>query len=88
MCRGIDARPLALVPVRKSIGAGVNYGIRFEDMPAAEDFLQKVCVEVAQRLQKVGPPIIVRVISYTSIGKISWKACNVKINEAPPRSFT
>lgn len=55
MCRGIDNRPLMPVSTRKSISADVNYGIRFEDMPSAEAFLRKLCVEVYQRLRKVIP---------------------------------
>ena len=35
---------------RKSVGAEVNYGIRFQNWEAASDFLKGLCVEVARRL--------------------------------------
>ncbi len=41
-----------LVPTapRKSIGADVNYGIRFPNMEQAESFISELCNEVATRM--------------------------------------
>ncbi|KAJ3329832.1 deoxycytidyl transferase [Blyttiomyces sp. JEL0837] len=50
-CRGIDKRPLSNKK-RQSIGAEVNWGIRFETADQAEKFLLELAGEVSQRLVK------------------------------------
>ena len=52
MCRWIDNTKLNLEHVRKSVSAEVNYGIRFENTNEAKEFLEKLCIEVSERLQK------------------------------------
>jgi nucleotidyltransferase/DNA polymerase involved in DNA repair len=53
-CRGIDNRSLQYQQVRKSIGAEVNWGIRFTSMNQAREFLMKLSQEVADRMVKAG----------------------------------
>ncbi|KAI5064723.1 hypothetical protein GOP47_0019418 [Adiantum capillus-veneris] len=49
--RGIDNRQVVTHQERKSIGAEVNWGVRFETTSDAEHFLTKLCEEVSERLQ-------------------------------------
>lgn len=51
-CRGIDDRPLEVEPVRKSVAADVNWGMRFSQDEQIFDFLPKLAHEVASRLDK------------------------------------
>lgn len=51
--RGLDDRQLKPVASRKSVGVDINYGIRFSSVNAAEDFLRKLCDELASRLRQV-----------------------------------
>lgn len=37
---------------RKSVGAEVNWGLRFSDMKNAEDFVVQLCGEVCRRMQE------------------------------------
>lgn len=50
---GIDSRPLVPLAPRKSIGAEVNYGIRFQEMEQATVFISKFCKEVCRRMMEV-----------------------------------
>ena len=34
-------------------GVDINYGIRFDNMTAAEEFVRKLCVEIFKRLDQV-----------------------------------
>lgn len=52
-CRGIDIRVIENT-LRKSIGAEVNWGIRFETDAQFETFLRSLAVEVGRRLRKFG----------------------------------
>ncbi|MCO5551215.1 hypothetical protein L7F22_004714 [Adiantum nelumboides] len=49
--RGIDNRQVITYQERKSIGAEVNWGVRFSSTSDAEHFLTKLCEEVSERLQ-------------------------------------
>lgn len=51
-CRGVDDRPLEVEPVRKSVAADVNWGMRFSQDEQIFDFLPKLAHEVATRLDK------------------------------------
>ncbi|XP_042384403.1 DNA repair protein REV1-like isoform X2 [Zingiber officinale] len=53
-CRGIDNRNVGEVQEAKSIGAEVNWGIRFNDMTDCNHFLINLCKEVSLRLQGCG----------------------------------
>ncbi|MCO5607190.1 hypothetical protein L7F22_061383 [Adiantum nelumboides] len=48
--RGIDIRQVITYQERKSIGAEVNWGVRFNSTSDAEHFLMKLCEEVSERL--------------------------------------
>ena len=52
--RGIDDRPLAAIQPRKSVGAEVNWGIRFEHDDQVAKFLADLAAEVAKRLHDAG----------------------------------
>ncbi|XP_068656705.1 DNA repair protein REV1 isoform X2 [Aristolochia californica] len=52
--RGIDNRPVEVVQETKSIGAEVNWGVRFNDLNDAQEFLLNLCKEVSFRLQDCG----------------------------------
>ncbi|KAG9440398.1 hypothetical protein H6P81_020563 [Aristolochia fimbriata] len=52
--RGIDNRPVEVVQETKSIGAEVNWGVRFNDLNDAQEFLLNLCKEVSLRLQDSG----------------------------------
>eukprot|EP00250_Pteridium_aquilinum_P001263 c11473_g1_i1 orf=98-835(+) len=49
--RGIDNRQVLEYQERKSIGAEVNWGVRFDSASDAQHFLTTLCVEVSTRLQ-------------------------------------
>ncbi|KAL3677374.1 hypothetical protein R1sor_027322 [Riccia sorocarpa] len=52
--QGIDDREVQLVQERKSVGAEVNWGVRFESADDAQNFLVNLSNEVAARLQSAG----------------------------------
>ncbi|XP_027106030.1 DNA repair protein REV1 isoform X2 [Coffea arabica] len=52
--RGIDNRLVGVFQESKSIGADVNWGVRFNDLNDMKDFLLKLCKEVSLRLQGCG----------------------------------
>eukprot|EP01036_Dinobryon_divergens_P036854 gene36854-48069_t len=52
--RGVDDRALQPPAPQKSIGAEVNWGLRFHKMAAAEDFVLQLAVEVHKRLSEAG----------------------------------
>ncbi|VFQ72558.1 unnamed protein product [Cuscuta campestris] len=52
--RGIDTRLVGLAQENKSLGADVNWGVRFKDLKDAQHFLKKLCDEVSLRLQGCG----------------------------------
>ncbi|XP_073220509.1 DNA repair protein REV1 isoform X3 [Cicer arietinum] len=52
--RGIDNRLVGDFQECKSIGADVNWGVRFKDMKDCEKFLTSLCKEVSLRLQSCG----------------------------------
>uniref|UniRef100_A0A1J3FCZ0 DNA repair protein REV1 n=1 Tax=Noccaea caerulescens TaxID=107243 RepID=A0A1J3FCZ0_NOCCA len=49
--RGLDLRSVTAVQESKSIGAEVNWGVRFSDQRDIQHFLQCLCKEVSLRLQ-------------------------------------
>ncbi|XP_013593369.1 PREDICTED: DNA repair protein REV1 isoform X2 [Brassica oleracea var. oleracea] len=49
--RGLDLRSVRAVQESKSIGAEVNWGVRFRDQQDVQHFLQCLCKEVSLRLQ-------------------------------------
>ena len=53
-CRGIDGRGLNTEQERKSIGAEVNYGIRFKTGDDCAQFLEQLSAEVGSRMEKAG----------------------------------
>ncbi|XP_038975051.1 DNA repair protein REV1 isoform X2 [Phoenix dactylifera] len=53
-CRGIDNRMVEVVQETKSIGAEVNWGVRFDGFTDCENFLMNLCKEVSLRLQGCG----------------------------------
>ncbi|KAI9181004.1 hypothetical protein LWI28_010199 [Acer negundo] len=52
--RGVDNRPVGLIQESKSIGAEVNWGVRFRDLQDTQHFLLNLCKEVSLRLQGSG----------------------------------
>ncbi|MED6119163.1 hypothetical protein PIB30_009265 [Stylosanthes scabra] len=52
--RGIDYRSVGIIQECKSIGADVNWGVRFKDMKDCEHFLINLCKEVSLRLECSG----------------------------------
>ncbi|RDL34534.1 DNA repair protein [Venustampulla echinocandica] len=48
--RGIDRTEVGQQVVRKSVSAEINWGIRFTSQAEAEEFVQKLCIELKQRL--------------------------------------
>ncbi|GMY38593.1 DNA repair protein REV1 isoform X1 [Fagus crenata] len=52
--RGVDNRLVGLIQESKSIGAEVNWGVRFKDVKDTQSFLSKLCKEVSLRLQGCG----------------------------------
>uniref|UniRef100_A0A0D9WTH2 DNA repair protein REV1 n=1 Tax=Leersia perrieri TaxID=77586 RepID=A0A0D9WTH2_9ORYZ len=53
-CRGIDHSVVEAVQETKSVGAEVNWGVRFNDNKDAENFLANLSKEVCLRLQGCG----------------------------------
>ncbi|XP_026394158.1 DNA repair protein REV1-like [Papaver somniferum] len=53
-CRGIDNRAVGLLQETKSVGADVNWGVRFNDTKDSQNFLLNLCNEVSLRLQGCG----------------------------------
>ena len=51
---GLDDSPVTVFKERKSCGAEVNWGLRFESAKDVESFVQKLCGEVADRLRDAG----------------------------------
>ncbi|KAJ3063325.1 deoxycytidyl transferase [Podochytrium sp. JEL0797] len=52
-CRGIDTRPLENKP-RQTVGAEINWGIRFQTLPETHTFLLQLTNQVHARLEKSG----------------------------------
>ncbi|XP_075504709.1 DNA repair protein REV1 isoform X2 [Primulina tabacum] len=52
--RGIDNRVVGVIQESKSIGAEVNWGVRFRNMKDTQHFLTNLCKEVSLRLQGCG----------------------------------
>ncbi|XP_049932652.1 DNA repair protein REV1 [Nymphaea colorata] len=52
--RGIDDREVQIIQEIKSVGAEVNWGVRFNDSNDSRHFLLNLCKEVALRLQGCG----------------------------------
>ncbi|KAL6873814.1 hypothetical protein ACP4OV_013896 [Aristida adscensionis] len=53
-CRGIDHSVVGAVQETKTVGAEINWGVRFNDNKDAEHFLTNLCKEVSLRLQGCG----------------------------------
>ncbi|KAL6603600.1 hypothetical protein ACP70R_043961 [Stipagrostis hirtigluma subsp. patula] len=53
-CRGIDNSVVGAVQETKSVGAEINWGVRFNDSKDADHFLTNLCKEVSLRLQGCG----------------------------------
>ncbi|XP_057247657.1 DNA repair protein REV1 isoform X3 [Beta vulgaris subsp. vulgaris] len=53
-CRGVDNRLVGVIQESKSVGAEVNWGVRFKDIRDSEHFLSSLCKEVSLRLQGCG----------------------------------
>ncbi|KAK4239799.1 hypothetical protein C8A03DRAFT_32074 [Achaetomium macrosporum] len=52
--RGIDRAEVGEQPVRKSVSADVNWGIRFVNQEEAEEFVRNLCRELERRLLNEG----------------------------------
>ncbi|AEO53961.1 hypothetical protein MYCTH_2295926 [Thermothelomyces thermophilus ATCC 42464] len=52
--RGIDRAEVGEQPVRKSVSADVNWGIRFVNQEEAEEFVRNLCKELERRLLNEG----------------------------------
>ncbi|XP_021827326.1 DNA repair protein REV1 isoform X2 [Prunus avium] len=52
--RGIDNRLVGVIQECKSVGAEVNWGVRFKDLKDGQYFLSNLCKEVSLRLQGCG----------------------------------
>ncbi|XP_022952777.1 DNA repair protein REV1 [Cucurbita moschata] len=52
--RGVDNRAVGLIQESKSIGAEVNWGVRFKDFKDCQCFLSNLCKEVSLRLHGCG----------------------------------
>ncbi|KAH8840946.1 hypothetical protein MCOR27_007409 [Pyricularia oryzae] len=52
--RGIDKAEVGDQPMRKSVSAEVNWGIRFVSQPEAEEFVMNLCKELEKRLLSEG----------------------------------
>ncbi|XP_059448274.1 DNA repair protein REV1 [Corylus avellana] len=52
--RGVDNRLVGVIQESKSIGAEVNWGVRFKDVKDCQNFLSNLCKEVSLRLQGCG----------------------------------
>ncbi|KAG0471881.1 hypothetical protein HPP92_016427 [Vanilla planifolia] len=53
-CRGFDDRKVEVLKEAKSIGAEVNWGVRFQDIMDCEHFLIQLSKEVSSRLKECG----------------------------------
>ncbi|KAK1423808.1 hypothetical protein QVD17_19117 [Tagetes erecta] len=53
-CRGIDNRLVGIIQESKSVGADVNWGVRFKDSKDCQIFLLSLCKEVSLRLHGCG----------------------------------
>jgi DNA repair protein REV1 len=53
-CRGIDDRPLIAIPSRNSVSIDVNYGLRFDTLSRAENFLRELSAAVSSRMTEAG----------------------------------
>ncbi|KAI3695596.1 hypothetical protein L1987_78594 [Smallanthus sonchifolius] len=53
-CRGIDNRHVSIIQESKSVGADVNWGVRFKDSKDSQVFLLSLCKEVSLRLHGCG----------------------------------
>ncbi|XP_038706963.1 DNA repair protein REV1 isoform X2 [Tripterygium wilfordii] len=53
-CRGVDNRTVGVIQESKSIGAEVNWGVRFKNLKDSQHFLLNLCKEVSLRLQGCG----------------------------------
>ncbi|KAL4555827.1 hypothetical protein LXL04_038456 [Taraxacum kok-saghyz] len=53
-CRGIDNRLVGMIQESKSVGADVNWGVRFKDLKDTQNFLMSLCKEVSLRLHGCG----------------------------------
>ncbi|KAJ9561161.1 hypothetical protein OSB04_006321 [Centaurea solstitialis] len=53
-CRGVDNRLVGMIQESKSVGADVNWGVRFKDMKDCQHFLLSLCKEVSLRLHGCG----------------------------------
>lgn len=53
-CRGVDNRVVGVIQESKSIGAEVNWGVRFNDLKDSRHFLVNLCKEVTLRLKGCG----------------------------------
>ncbi|XP_021285553.1 DNA repair protein REV1 isoform X2 [Herrania umbratica] len=53
-CRGVDNRLVGTIQESKSVGAEVNWGVRFRDLQDTQHFLLDLCKEVSLRLQGCG----------------------------------
>ncbi|XVE49265.1 hypothetical protein DITRI_Ditri01bG0069000 [Diplodiscus trichospermus] len=53
-CRGMDDRAVGTIQECKSVGAEVNWGVRFRDFQHTQHFLLDLCKEVSLRLQGCG----------------------------------
>ncbi|KAK8949785.1 DNA repair protein REV1 [Platanthera guangdongensis] len=60
-CRGIDDRKVEILKETKSIGAEVNWGVRFLNTMDCEHFLNNLSKEVSSRLQECG--VVARTIN-------------------------
>ena len=54
LCRGIDDRPWDPRPPRKSVGAQIAWGVRFEDSEALRRFVAELTTEALRRLARHG----------------------------------
>ncbi|XP_022735804.1 DNA repair protein REV1 isoform X9 [Durio zibethinus] len=52
--RGVDNRLVGMIQESKSVGAEVNWGVRFRDLQDTQHFLLDLCKEVSLRLQGCG----------------------------------
>ncbi|KAL2142336.1 hypothetical protein VTI28DRAFT_1345 [Corynascus sepedonium] len=52
--RGIDRAEVGEQPIRKSVSADVNWGIRFINQEEAEEFVRNLCQELERRLLNEG----------------------------------
>ncbi|KAL8255397.1 hypothetical protein R6Q59_033618 [Mikania micrantha] len=53
-CRGIDNRLVGIIQESKSVGADVNWGVRFKNSTDSQVFLLSLCKEVSLRLHGCG----------------------------------